>query len=204
MKRYAFLIAVTFGGFCGTNARGALPVGYCQVNVKLTALIQGSNVVRQAGTRYNVTRMKIITKDVLNLIGEEYNMSFTNAQLAVDSFGSGNFSVLDRTGHVLLANAGQPAGEDDYRLATGVNNFTYTGTETPFGSAYNDSVIGSFSYSDAGETNYFGIYGLMTIKDVSKLSGSTESFKLVGADNGNFNGKDMVVSGTITGSGKTQ
>lgn len=188
-------------GLMGLSAQAALPVGYGQVNVKLIATIQTNSTFNGINVKYRVTKVKIINKDVLSLIGKEFNLSFTNAQLAVSTFWNGSFSVLDKNGNVLVANA-TSSNSDNYQLYIKHGNDTYTGTAGSSASVYNYNTVGWFFYTDAGATNYFQVYGLANVTDTQKSTGSTESFKLTGADNGNFNGNNMVVSGTITATGK--
>jgi hypothetical protein len=208
MKKIKLLVAVAIAGLLGLSARAAVS-GYDLVTVKGTVLAQTNDTYnsKDTVTYYNVAKFKVTNKTILNLIAMEYVTNFPSgfpagAQLAVDYFFNGEFYVLDKNGNILLANAGAPAGADDYSLYFEYGNYVDSGSDTASKETDNYTTIGEFYYEDATDANYFDIYGLTTVKDIYGTKDS-ESFNMTGmAGDGYINDTEVVVSGTVKGSGK--
>ena len=202
MKKIKLLVAVAIAGLLGLSARAAVS-GYDLVTVKATILAQTNETVSGSTTKYNVAKFKVTSKDVLKLIAAEFSTNFpAGAQLAVDYFFNGEFYVLDKNGNILLANAGAPAGADDYSLYFEYGNYVDSGSDTASKETDNYTTIGEFYYEDATDANYFDVFGLTTVKDIYSTKDS-ESFNMTGlAGNGYISDAEVVVSGTIKGSGK--
>jgi hypothetical protein len=208
MKKIKLLVAVAIAGLLGLSARAAVS-GYDLVTVKGTVLAQTNDTYnsKDTVTYYNVAKFKVTNKTILNLIAMEYVTNFPSgfpagAQLAVDYFFNGEFYVLDKNGNILLANAGVSAGADDYSLYFEYATYVDSGSDTASKETDNYTTIGEFYYEDATDANYFDIYGLTTVKDIYGTKDS-ESFNMTGmAGDGYINDTEVVVSGTVKGSGK--
>ncbi len=200
MNKCKLLVAVAVAGLLGTSARAAV-TGYDPVTIKGTVLVQTNATHNGSTTKYNVIKLKIVNKDILKFIANEFEETFpAGAQLAVNNYWQGEFYVLDKAGNEIRF-----AGHtylDDYELYISKGNHVYTGSETPSKETYNSTGIATLYYSDANDYNYFSASGLVTVKDTYSTKDS-ESFKLTGAGNGYIlDDYDTVVSGTLSGSGK--
>ena len=201
MKRNQLLVAVAVAGLLGMSARASLPDGYSSVKIKLTALMQAPTTSTSSSIKYNTTKVKITNKEMLNLVATEFGVTLgSGSQLVLNNFWDGTFSVLNKDGAVLIGNAS--SNEDEWELYTDTDNYVYTGKETSSSTTYNYDAIGYLYWQDGAAFNYFEVYGETTIADSYKSSGTKESFKLNGADDGQWMGDDAVVSGTVSGSGK--
>jgi hypothetical protein len=201
MKRTQLLVAVAVAGLLGMSARASLPDGYSSVKIKLTALMQAPNTSTSSSTKYNITKVKITNKEMLNLIATEFSTSLGDgSQLVLNNFWNGTFSVLNKDGAVILSDVS--SNEDSWELYTEYDNYVYTGKSSSSSTKYNYTSIGYLYWQDGSDYNYFEVYGEASVDDSYKDSGSKESFKLTGSDNGQWNGDSAVVSGTVSGSGK--
>jgi hypothetical protein len=214
MNKYKLLVAVAVAGLFGLSARASIP-GYESVNIKCIILMQTNDTYPKATTtKFNVTKMKVTNKDILNLIAPEFatnafSIGYTNfpsgfpvgSKLAVNYFSNGEFYVLDKAGNVILDVYTE---NDDFYLYLDYNdNYVYTGSDTASKETENYTYVGEFYYVDGTDANHFDVYGLTTVKDTIKASGESESFKMTGlAGDGSFGGTNAVVSGTVKGSGK--
>jgi hypothetical protein len=203
MKRSQILVAVAVAGLLGMSARASLPDGYSSVKIKLTALMQAPTTTTTSSAKYNITKVKITNKEMLNLIATEYDVSLGDgSQLVLNNIWSGYFSVLNKDGAVLIGNASYTPFESNWELRMFIDNYVYTGKSSSSSTKYSYDAITDLSWTDGDDFNYFDVYGETTIDDSYKSSGSKESFKLNGADNGQWMGDSAVVSGTVSGSGK--
>jgi hypothetical protein len=201
MKRMQLVVAVAVAGLLGMSARASLPDGYSSVKIKLTALMQAPNTSTSSSTKYNITKVKVTNKEMLNLIATEFATSLGDgSQLVLNYFWSGTFSVLNKDGAVILSNVS--SNEDSWELYTDYDNYVYTGKSSSSSTTYNYETIGWFYWQDGADYNYLEVYGQASVDDSYKSSGTKESFKLSGSDNGQWNGDSAVVSGTVSGSGK--
>jgi hypothetical protein len=215
MKKFKLLSAIAMAGLLGLSAHAAVN-NYDLVNVKLTVLVQTNTDITD-GTKFKALKTKVVNKDILKLISEEYtNMpAITNkgAQLAVDDFFDGDFEVVSN-GTILLDHAGEPANiitNDAYQLSfTQDGNEVDTGSQTETVTESKDSekdiVVTSLLYSDAAALNTVEVDGSATVSDngvsTEAADKGTESFKFSGVGNGFFGEDDAVVTGTVSGSGK--
>jgi hypothetical protein len=201
MKRIQLVVAVAVAGLLGMSARASLPDGYSSVKIKLTALMQAPNTSTSSSTKYNTTKVKVTNKEMLNLIATEFATSLGDgSQLVLNNFWSGTFSVLNKDGAVILSNVS--SNEDSWELYTSYDNYVYTGKSTSSSTKYSYDMIGYFYWQDGADVNYLEIYGATTVDDSYKSSGTKESFKITGSDDGEWMGDSVVVSGTVSGSGK--
>jgi len=109
MNKYKLLVAVAVAGLFGLSARASIP-GYESVNIKCIILMQTNDTYPKATTtKFNVTKMKVTNKDILNLIAAgichkclqywlhkfpQCSLSAQNWQLII--FLMGNFTCLIR------------------------------------------------------------------------------------------------------------
>lgn len=201
MKISKLLVAAAAAGLLGMSARASLPDGYCSAKIKLTIMVQDSAVTSSSSVKYVVSKMKATTKDLLAEIGDEFDTSIPDgAQLVIDNFWWGDFAVLNKDGSVLLDYVSE--NEDSWQLWTEVDNYVYTGKSTDSSTSYNYSAIGGLYWHAGSGSDYFWIWGETSIKDSYKDSGTKETYKTNGADNGQFDGYNAVVSGSMSGSGK--
>jgi hypothetical protein len=218
MNKYKLLVAVAVAGLFGLSARASIS-GFDSVNIKCTILMQTNDTYPNANTtKFNVTKMKVTNKDILNLIAPEFATNspspYTNfpfsppalngfppgSKLVVDNFFDGEFYVVSGTNVILHVQTGP---EDLFVLYLEYSNNVYTGSDTASKETKNYTTIGEFKYVDGTDANNFDVYGLTTVKDTFKASGESESFKMTGlAGDGSFGGTNAVVSGTVKGSGK--
>ena len=201
MKRSQLLVAIAVAGLLGMSARASLPDGYSSVKIKLTALMQAPTTTTSSSAKFNTTKVKITNKEMLNLVATEFAVTLGDgAQLVLNNFWSGTFSVLNKDGAVIIGDASE--NEDSWELYTDYDNSVYTGKENSSSTTYNYDAIGYFYWQDGAGTNYLEIYGATTVSESYKSSGTKEKFKITGADDGEWMGDEAVVSGTVSGSGK--
>jgi hypothetical protein len=211
MKMSQLVVAVAVAGLLGMSARASLPDGYSSAKVKLTLLMQAADTTTSSSIKFSTMKVKVTNKEILNLIASQWGVSLGDgAQLVLDNFWDGQFSVLSKEGAVVIGDASE-YGDTDWSLWTGVQyNFSagqdasvYSGKGTDTSISYKYDAIGYFYWTDANDINNFEIYGEATINDSAKMDkGSKEKFKLSGADYGYWQGDNAVVTGTISGSGK--
>jgi hypothetical protein len=206
MNKYKLLVAVAVAGLLGVSARASIS-GYESVKIKGTILVQTNSTTSGSTTKYNVTKVKVVNKDVLKLIEAEFGTNYPSAgtngaQLVIDYFFNGAFYVLDKNGNEILSASHNGFVSDDYELYLDYDNYVYTGSDTSSKETYNYVTTGEFFYRDATDANSFDVYGPTTVKETYATHDS-ESFKmnaLVG--DGTFGENDAVVMGTVSGSGK--
>src|ERR1035438_8837161 len=94
MKKFKLLTAVALAGLLGLSARAALPANFSSVNFKLTVLIQAASTGSGTTTKFNVTKLKITNKEVLNQVTNEFGAFPAGAQLVLagNGFFGGTFS----------------------------------------------------------------------------------------------------------------
>jgi len=205
MKKIKLLVAVAIAGLLGLSARAVVITNYDLVTVKATVLAQTNDTYnsKDTVTYYNVAKFKVTSKDVLKLIAAEFSTNFpAGAQLAVDYFWAGDFYVLDKNGNEILYASYNEGVTDDYSLYLEYQNYVDSGSDTASKETDNYTTIGEFYYEDATDANYFDVYGLTTVKDTYSTKDS-ESFNMTGlAGDGYISGTEVVVSGTVKGSGK--
>jgi hypothetical protein len=205
MKRSQQIVAVAVAGLMGMSAlASSLPDGYSSVKMKLTVTMQAASTTSSSSVKFNTTKIKVTNKEMLNLIASQWDMSFGNGtQLVLNNIWSGTFSVLNKDGLVLISNAS--SDDNGWSFYTRVENYVYTGKGTKSSVSYKYDAIAYLSWTadDGTNSDYFEIFGQASIKDSGKeSSGSKESFKLSGASNGQWDGDNAVVSGTVSGKGK--
>jgi hypothetical protein len=209
MKKFKLLSAIAMAGLLGLSARAALPSGFSSVSIKLTVLLQTNNTAVHSTTKFNVTKLKVTNKDVLQVVANEFTGTFpgavvpTGAQLVLagDGFFGGTFSVLAKDGAVLLANASSNTNEYELQISNN-NNDIYTGGDTSTAETFTIVTAADFFWQDATAANFLEIFGPATVKDTFKASGDPESFKFSGAEDGFLGGRDAIVTGSVAGKGK--
>ena len=203
MKKFKLLTAVALAGLLGLSARAALPANFSSVNFKLTVLIQAASTGSGTTTKFNVTKLKITNKEVLNQVTNEFGAFPAGAQLVLagNGFFGGTFSVLAKDGTVLLDNASSSG--DSYELTiSDPNNYIYTGSETATTAKYNITTGGDFYWQDATASNFLEIVGPATVTDTIGASNGPESFKFSGLGDGFLTGNNAIVTGSVNGAGK--
>ncbi len=203
MKKFKLLAVATVAGLLGLTAQAA-STGYIPVNIKVTGTFQTNNTTSGSTTKYNVIKVKITTKEMLKYVATEFDTTFpSGSKLVIDAFWGGDFSVLDKNGNVLLANASSNSEVDDnYSLYTDYDNYVYTGKDTDSSTTYKYSTIGYLYFENGNDSLDFEIYGLAKVNDSYPSGGGyNQSFKLTGADDAYF-GSNGVASGSMNGSGK--
>jgi hypothetical protein len=207
MKNFKLLSAVAVAGLLGLSVHAAGPVNYDIVNVKLTLLVQTNDTEKGSTEKFNVNKIKLVTKDVLNQIALEFPsnaaaITASGAQLAVNDFFDGTFTVLDKNGDVVLADASDSPTNDDYELYFDYDNYVDTGSETDSKETENYTTVAYFYFENALDSSYFSLDGSATVSYNNKGVKETESFKFSGAGDGEINDLGAVVTGTAKGSGK--
>jgi hypothetical protein len=211
MNKLKLLAAVALAGLLGSSARASLPTSYSSVNIKLTVLVQTNDTTTSSVDKFNVLKIKVINKDVLQRVANEFTNVFTTAavvpagaQLVISGgFVGGHFAVLGRTNNVLLANASSGSGSYALRISNPGYDI-FAGQSVSGGTTvFNVTTIGEFFWSDRTDANYVEIIGQAKVKDTYPHTGnSPESFSISGASNGYLSGRDANVSGSVSGSGK--
>jgi hypothetical protein len=204
MKRSQLLVAVAVAGLLGMSAHASLPDGYSSIKIKLTVLMQAPSTTTSSSVKYNTTKVKVTNKEMLNLIATEYSVSLGDgAQLVLDNFWSGDFSVLSKDGVVIIDDASSGVDDDYWELYTYGEGRVYTGKETDTSISYNYTAVGGFYWRDGADNSWLGIDGEASVQDSGKMDkGSKESFKVSGSENGSWMDGYAYVSGTVSGSGK--
>ena len=172
MKKIKLMTVIAMAGIAGLTARASAPTGLDIVTIKATALVQGDDTDKGDTTKFHVAKIKVVTKDVLALIANEYPgnaAAITNsgAKLAVDSFFAGDFEVLNSTNGVILADAGQPNPantNDDYDLFIDTDNAVATGSDSDKGESDSWVVATEVEYDSADESSFFDVEGISAVK----------------------------------------
>jgi hypothetical protein len=176
------------------------------VTVKFTLTIPGATTVKGDVTKHAVDNIKVTTKDILNLIADNYDTNFpSGAQLVAVNWGF-FFSVYNgdpNNGGTDLLNVGSDLIAASYKndIAKTINNWS-TGSET-----YNTTYIMYLSFDDNDfndNQDKFDFYGLSHWKfSINGKNGKfSESFTAEGPVEGSISGNHFVGSGTLTGKGK--
>jgi hypothetical protein len=204
MKKLKLLSAIAMAGLLGLSARAATPaVNFELVNIKLTALFQTNNTDSSS----KIIKVKITNKDALKLIAGEFTSTpgITNkgAKLAINSYFSGTFAVLDKTNGVILANASNSTNSDNYNLfiendGNSIDAFkdtTPTDTE-------NFTAVTFFEFESGDGTIFGDLFGAASVKETFSNTKDihSESFKFSGVEDVDFNSNEGVLEGTISGS----
>jgi hypothetical protein len=206
MKKINQLTVVAMTGLLGLSAYASVPDDFSTVAIKLTVMVQSANSVSGSTTKFNVTKTKVINKDILTLVAAQFGVLPAKAQLVLtgNGFYGGTFAVLNSDGTVFLANVSTTGLADEYELSiSNPNNNIYTGQETSTTETFNITTAGDFFYSNAAGTSFLEVYGPATVKDTFKGSGNEpESFKFSGVEDGMVVGNDAIVTGSVSGKGK--
>ena len=167
--------------------------------------IQGPTTSSGPVDTYTVTKVKLTTKDILNLIASNYGTTFpSGAELVMNDYG-GSFSVYTgnpNTDGTNLLNVSTSLFNGEYK--TYVYNEKYnnaTGSET-YNSTYNTYLyFNDSSFNNNG--NFFDYVGTTTYS--YSYNGSTgkfkESIKAAGPIEGTFYGYPFTGTGAITTKG---
>ena len=206
MKKFKLLSAIAMAGLLGLSARAAIPVDYSSVNIKLIVLAQSTNTTSGSTTKFNVTKMKVINKDVLNQVTNQFGTFPAGAQLVVFfGFYDGQFAVADKTGAIILANASSSTNSYELRINQSGPNI-FTGENKSGNQVYDITTTGEFIYVNGNDTGELDITGPASVKDTFPNTGnSPESFKFSGVDNNDnsfFGANSVFVSGTVSGAGE--
>jgi hypothetical protein len=200
MKKFKLLSAIALAGLVGLTARAATPVNFDLVSVKLTAVVQ-TNIDDK------IVKIKIVNKDVLNLIASEFTnkaaqVTGKGAKLAVDSFLEGDFAVLDKTNGIIVADASERLNEDDYELF--IENDGDSVQDIKDNSHFTDSILttGFFEFESPNGSIFGEIQGLTSVKQSEVDDKDSESFKLTGEEDAEINDADGVLTGTVSGLSK--
>jgi hypothetical protein len=204
MKKLKLIAVIAVAGALGLSARATTVTNADVVTIKATITLQTNNIETGDTTKFAVTKLKVTTKDVLGLIDGEFGTTFGNTngtQLAVDSFEDGEFSVLDKNGNVLIADASSDA--DDYELGIEYDNSVLTGSETAAKETEDWTATSDFFYNSADDASSFDVEGSSTIDQVYTDPKDSESFDLSGAGDAEINGDGGVITGAeVKGEGK--
>jgi hypothetical protein len=207
MKKIKLLSAIAMAGFLGLSARAAIPVDYSSVNIKLTVLFQTNNTTSGSVTKFNVDKIKVTNKEVLNQVTNEFGTLPAGAQLVVNfGFYDGPFAVANKDGAIILANVSSSTNSYVLRI-NDLGPDIYTGKSVSGGTqVYDITTTGEFKWVNGNDTAELDIAGAASVKDTFPHTGNRpESFMFGGADNNDhsfFGENDVFVSGTLSGSGK--
>jgi len=180
-----------------------LPPGYTSVHIQMALTEQGATNAASKSTEFHFKDQQIGDDDILGLINDEFGTTYSvinGDQLAVSNFWDGTFSVLDKYGNVLLADASSNTNGDQYRLYFRSAGTVFSGTE-----ATNDARIvsvtdGSLHYRSGDGTNTFHLAGFTTVSDdyYDHYTNSAESYQLSGGI-GVLSFPEYNLSGVLTG-----
>jgi hypothetical protein len=176
------------------------------VNIQFTVTKHDATITNGVLVKETVAKMKVTTKDILNLIADNYGTNFpSGAQLVMVNWGF-FFSVYDgdpNNGGTDLLNVGSDLIGADYKndIRKTTRN-SRTGSET-----YDNTYVTYLSFDDGDyndDGNYFDFYGLSQWEaSYNGTNGKfTESIKAQGPVEGSISGDDFVGSGTMTCKGK--
>jgi len=207
MKKFKLMAVIAVAGALGLSARATTVTNADAVTIQATITLQSDNTEKGDTTKFNVTKVKVVTKDVLGLIDDEFGTTFANTngtQLAVASFFDENsFEVLDKKGNVLIADASTDS--DDYGLSinTEDDNNVVTGSETETAETDDYTAISEFEYNSADDESFLDIRGSATVKDSFNDTKETdsESFDFSGVGNAEINEDDGVATVSVSGKG---
>jgi hypothetical protein len=216
MKRIALITAIAAVGLPGLRANpdlptpGAkLPPGYTSVHVSLNVLEQGTTNVTAKSLKFHFQRAHIGNDDLLGLVNDEFATSFSTTngdQLVVSNIWDGKFSVLSKSGAVLLADASTNTDGDNYHLYFHTSRPVNAGVEKT-NNASLFSVTDCHLYYESGNgTNRFHVEGFTTVDDEYShgYTNSLESFQLsqgIGSLSFPGDGSYGVITGFIYGWG---
>jgi hypothetical protein len=185
-------------GLCAAGCVLAAAAGAEIIDVKLTACQQGleGSPIKANVYKSTVVKVRITTKDVLDLIATAYATNFpAGAKLFV---ADGNAQVLNTNGAVLLdVDAGIFEAEGGEEVYSGLEKDTATGSYSERGSS-----VGHF-YLDVGEDDHFYVGGLVAYQYSEAYSTGKykTAFSMNAAGDGYFGGDFSVLSGKVTGKG---
>jgi hypothetical protein len=202
MKKIKLMSVIAVAGFLGLTARAASVSGADAVTIKATIMLQTNETPTSEGEKFNVTTVKVTTKDILTLVSNEFDVAFpVGAQLGVDSFFHGQMEVLDKSGGVILADATTNA--DGYDLVINVASEVLTGSETDAAETDDYTTISTLTYDSADGESFFDIAGSASVKDSFNDTKETdsESFDLSGAGSAAVNNHEGLIKGTVSGKG---
>ena len=213
MKKLITLFSITAAlGMLATVA-GAAPDGYESFNLKLTLNYQ----LNPSGDDWKVGRISFSNKDLLGLVGNEFDMTFpSGSYLAMYGLGtspSNQFLVFSKGGDVLLPNASRNESvTDSYRFSFLPDMHSYNETHSSDSDKWNFvSDCGEFRYRGALDGFYVDAKGPVTFSDSYK-GGYIESYKepassgqfylnsggtlgnIFGLSSGNFSGSGRDIS----------
>lgn len=218
MKKLALLAVIITLGVQGLKAEtvtnapppdSKLPRGYTSVHVDLMILEQGATNRTAGTTRFHFKRGRITENELFDLINDEFETSFSTAkgdQLVISNIWEGQFSVLDKDGGVLLANASLNTN-DNYHFYFNTPPPVYAGALRLNQSSLVSVTVSDLSYMSGDGTNTLYLVGLTTVDDEYYYNpmNNKESFRLTKGtgilsfpDTGDYG----VITGEIYGSGK--
>jgi len=208
MNKIKLVTIMAVIGFAALASRAAAPIGVDIVTVKGTLLLQTNNTEKGSTTEYHVQKVKVTTKDVLNLIAHEFTsvsgITNTGSKLAVIQFYDGQFEVLDTNNNVILADASENIdADDDYELYLSHTNDVNTGTDSDTKYSETATAVSAFSYEDATDLSFATVNGLATVKDQSNNDlNDTQSFTFSGSGDASVQGTPAIFIGSLSGQGK--
>lgn len=205
MKKLAlFAVATAFGlSVLKAGNLTTVPPGYTSVHIRMMLLEQGATNTDARTTEFHFKNQQIGDDDILGLINDEFGTTYSvinGDQLALSNFWDGTFSVLDKNGNVLLADASANTNGDQYRLYFHSAGTVFSGSEATNHAGIFSVTDGSLHYRSGDGTNIFHLAGFTTVRDDSydHDTNSTESFELTGGI-GALSFPDYGLSGVLTG-----
>jgi hypothetical protein len=210
MKKLTLMAVIAVAGALGLSARATTISNVDLVTVQATVTLPNDPTETSKSVKFTVTKVKVVTKDVLGLIDDEFGTTFANTngtQLAVDSFADGEVEVLDKNGNILNGDASEDG--DDYDLGIDFNtsddNSVATGSETDSKSTATWTTSSEFFYDSADDESFFDVDGLtsvtQTFDDTKEIT--SESFDISGFGNAEINDNEGIITGAeVKGSGK--
>jgi hypothetical protein len=215
MKKTSLVAVLTVGLLAtgiGSLQAGIVvpPVLPMVINASLTVQAQGLES-EPSGSSFKSTiiKVKVITRDLLNLLEVAYTNDFTDCSLIVDlSDGptGGDFMVMDPNGNVLVN-----ASVDGFfsNFFDTESDFIFKGTENASSSSFTDVFTNEIDFQDSAHSNDFFLFGTEEFASSSSSSSGKfkDSFKLTGAGTGQLGTPPgggpgtsfFMLSGTISG-----
>jgi hypothetical protein len=191
MKRFKLAVVMTTAGMLAVAANAQF------LEFRLTAYQQGllEEEVKPDVYRCTIDKVRITTKDVLDLIGSYYETNFPAGARLYEP-DEGDTQVLDTNGVVLLE-----IGSDVFELQ---------GSDGVYAGVDNHKTNGVFSFKAltnvrmrlaVSESNHFEIAGLTTVHQSASYRKGTFKFSanMKAAGDGYLGGEHSVISGRVTG-----
>jgi hypothetical protein len=203
MKKFKILSAIAMAGLLGLSARASFPTDFSTVKIKLTVLIQTNDTFPGSSTKFNVTKLKVTNKEVLMQVANQFGALPSGAQLVLnsDGFFGGTFSVLNKDGTVFLANVSSSTNLYELNIENN-NNDIFTGSENSSKETFDITTAADFFWHAGTGTDHLEIFGPATVKDTFGSNTDPESFKFIGAEDGELSSHAAIVTGSVSGHGK--